>query len=1039
MATRKQTTKQIKQLISAGDVRGAYAKFEELPILDQILISVSPGVGDALAAYEVGEFGTRASEAAKRGEFGTAGFYGGLSALAGVSLIPAARAVRGLVRGADQLPLGVVAKTDPKLPTGGSGLSPDQQTAFAKKYDNFFNADIDYPMTRGPVSVETAIEKRALGQSVDTYQIYKDIYQRLSRNTTGSRFPLVDFKEGSYQGILGTRTDAGSPRLRRFEMGRDYENIDSDLIDEYFKPNAKIAGGGLISPTRKKLRNYKNKSGTPMRTANNINEMLDNLMRGDEKVFRELQLLNAVDGSKKPTEKLRKFLATKSEAIKNNPQGKLSTAELDEFLEREMYDAIRIEEFGSANISGRAIAGDTIPRGDSLGPENANVYMIRGLDDTAFTGRQDKHFGKYAGKYGNKDSDRSYSPLTYIKENYNRIDNKVGDGTIKLPSDVDIVGQKAMQQKILAEKFGDNYNDIYAFDGVKEVNANYQADLISDEAADWLASKNVAVRGNDQIVPVVQRTQSDYAAQLKDIAASRVVAGAEAGIYEASKQGGKFKKGYEQYESPFHVPDVKKVDKNFVNNITKFNEISAEANENLGKLRGNDLLFTDFILKDGVTGKTINKIVKTDKPVAEKITELNDLIQPKNVNIATPKPFLSTAEKSFLKANQKLQKTILEGSLGKLKGAASQLNKYLKDDKSKNFLNVFFDTDILTKEGFIDVADLPASRMKLVDVDLQNLSEGTKRILQNKDFYQKIGRDSFDDNFLGKFSISPFRFRDAADVLAPKNKKTEAKTLFNKLLIPGKLEEISEEALAKVSKSKLTREDYTGSVYLHYNNEIDRGLKALEESGSAAAEEQINTKLKQAARKANNSTDPKLQRAGERMFGFLPRASELVYDAEKYKAGDQYNLDLYAPPNPFIKPDPYAGFLNTKQMVLPTRHQINNAARNTDSDFMVFNIDQAVSEGGGSVVRRLYGDQVKEIEKIVKELDIDPDDVIYKDNFQKYARRGEPPLPAQVILKLGEIRDAFEAGKGISSFKKGGLVEAKNSFFKDFSAEIMGL
>ena len=78
----------ISQLVADGRVREAYAEFEELPLAQQLAVSVTPVVGDALAAYEVGEFGTRAKESFSRGEpLGAAG-NAALAGLAGLSFIP---------------------------------------------------------------------------------------------------------------------------------------------------------------------------------------------------------------------------------------------------------------------------------------------------------------------------------------------------------------------------------------------------------------------------------------------------------------------------------------------------------------------------------------------------------------------------------------------------------------------------------------------------------------------------------------------------------------------------------------------------------------------------------------------------------------------------------------------------------------------------------------------------------------------------------------------------------------------------------------
>ena len=88
MATRKEILSDLSSKIAEGNIREAYRDFEELPLVDQIAVSISPGVGDALAAYEVGEFGARAKTNIAEGDIlGGAGNIG-LSALSGISLIP---------------------------------------------------------------------------------------------------------------------------------------------------------------------------------------------------------------------------------------------------------------------------------------------------------------------------------------------------------------------------------------------------------------------------------------------------------------------------------------------------------------------------------------------------------------------------------------------------------------------------------------------------------------------------------------------------------------------------------------------------------------------------------------------------------------------------------------------------------------------------------------------------------------------------------------------------------------------------------------
>ena len=62
MANRAEVLENLKKAAKQGNIREAYRDFEELPFVDQIAISVSPGIGDALAAFEVGEFSARGAK-----------------------------------------------------------------------------------------------------------------------------------------------------------------------------------------------------------------------------------------------------------------------------------------------------------------------------------------------------------------------------------------------------------------------------------------------------------------------------------------------------------------------------------------------------------------------------------------------------------------------------------------------------------------------------------------------------------------------------------------------------------------------------------------------------------------------------------------------------------------------------------------------------------------------------------------------------------------------------------------------------------------
>jgi len=115
MAARKEILSDLSSKIADGNIRDAYRTFEDLPVVDQIAVSISPGVGDALAAYEIGEFGSRAkTNIEDRDYLGAAGNIG-LSALSGISLIPLFRFLRG-ARGVTKSATKSVDAPTPKNP-----------------------------------------------------------------------------------------------------------------------------------------------------------------------------------------------------------------------------------------------------------------------------------------------------------------------------------------------------------------------------------------------------------------------------------------------------------------------------------------------------------------------------------------------------------------------------------------------------------------------------------------------------------------------------------------------------------------------------------------------------------------------------------------------------------------------------------------------------------------------------------------------------------------------------------------------------------
>ena len=132
MATREEVLTNLKKAAKQGNIRDAYRDFEELPFVDQIAISVSPGIGDALAAFEVGEFGARGTKNVKDKDFlGAAGNYA-LAGLSFASLYPLLRLFRGAkaIKAIDPV---IDTPTPRKGKTGLKGPGEYQAEQAAKK------------------------------------------------------------------------------------------------------------------------------------------------------------------------------------------------------------------------------------------------------------------------------------------------------------------------------------------------------------------------------------------------------------------------------------------------------------------------------------------------------------------------------------------------------------------------------------------------------------------------------------------------------------------------------------------------------------------------------------------------------------------------------------------------------------------------------------------------------------------------------------------------------------------------------------------
>ena len=258
MATRAEVLEKLKTAASEGNIREAYREFEELPIVDQLAISVSPGVGDALAVYEVGEFAQRGSESLEEDSFlGALGNYG-LSALAAASLIPIFRFFRG-------------ARAIKAAPTEEIKLLPDLEPT---KVVEEATKDVPIPKVEEfkPLSLD---EQMYPGTMFDNKAIERASPDLVNKGLTSKAAKFVNTSkklpnQGKAQAFINAIKKSGVPEgeLRLLnvidETGEIHPKLMSEL--EIRNPQGKI--------TRQRLANYikSNQQGALSRRRINENQ-----------------------------------------------------------------------------------------------------------------------------------------------------------------------------------------------------------------------------------------------------------------------------------------------------------------------------------------------------------------------------------------------------------------------------------------------------------------------------------------------------------------------------------------------------------------------------------------------------------------------------------------------------------------------------------------------------------------------------------------------------------------------------------------------
>tara|TARA_R100001443_G_scaffold5604_1_gene14347 strand:+ start:1308 stop:3656 length:2349 start_codon:yes stop_codon:yes gene_type:complete len=266
MATRAEVLEKLKTAAAEGNIREAYREFEELPIVDQLAISISPGVGDALAVYEVGEFAKRGSESLEEDSFlGALGNYG-LSALAAASLIPIFR----LFRGAKTIK--AVPKTETKLLENLEPTKVVEETTKdlpVPKVEEFKPLSLDEQMYPGTMFDNKQVGRPAgdMVSFADPNLVNKGLTSKAARFVnTSKKLP----NQGKAQAFINQIKQSGVPegelRLLNLidETGEIHPKLMSEL--EIRNPQGKI--------TRQRLANYikSNQQGALSRRRVNNNQ-----------------------------------------------------------------------------------------------------------------------------------------------------------------------------------------------------------------------------------------------------------------------------------------------------------------------------------------------------------------------------------------------------------------------------------------------------------------------------------------------------------------------------------------------------------------------------------------------------------------------------------------------------------------------------------------------------------------------------------------------------------------------------------------------
>jgi hypothetical protein len=242
MATREEVLTNLTKAAKQGNIRDAYRDFEELPFVDQVAISISPGIGDALAVYEIGEFGARGAKNIEEKDFlGALGNYG-LSGLSAISILPLFRLFRGAkaIKAIDPV---IDTPRPRKGKTGLKGPGEYQAEQAAKKATE--NLPLPKVEEFKPLSLNEMVYPGTLGSTIKNQGLTSKAAKFIN---TSNKLPV----QGKLITYINELEKAGVPKgeLRLLNILDEANEIHPKLLDEMGSKS------GLDKITRQRLSQY---------------------------------------------------------------------------------------------------------------------------------------------------------------------------------------------------------------------------------------------------------------------------------------------------------------------------------------------------------------------------------------------------------------------------------------------------------------------------------------------------------------------------------------------------------------------------------------------------------------------------------------------------------------------------------------------------------------------------------------------------------------------------------------------------------------